>query len=192
MINFNDEDIKLINKGSHPFVKLAWASIISYVKFNRVIDFSSISEFLGEILASHLSELNERHACFVSLKKDGELRGCMGTIEPQESSLAQEIIENAISAATKDPRFPPLAKVELPSISVSIDVLTELEPASFEALSPQTKGLLVVQEFRRGLLLPNLEGIDTPEIQLEMAARKAGIDLTEPYRLFTFTTTRLH
>jgi AmmeMemoRadiSam system protein A len=132
-------------------------------------------------------------ACFVSIKTDdGELRGCIGTIEPQRDSLAEELIENAVSAATRDPRFPPVSAEELPRLRYSVDVLSEPEPAEFKDLDPKTYGVIVEDEsgVRRGLLLPDLEGVETAAQQVQIAARKAGIGPDEPVRLYRFRVDR--
>ncbi len=137
--------------------------------------------------------LKARAACFVSLKTlDGELRGCIGTIEPAQKTLAAEIIANAISAATRDPRFSPVAPKELANLSYSVDVLSAIEPTQMENLDPSVYGVIVEDEagLQRGLLLPALEGIDTAERQVEIATRKAGITSGTPIRLQRFSVSR--
>lgn len=137
--------------------------------------------------------LKARAACFVSLKTlDGELRGCIGTIEPAQQTLAAEIIANAISAATRDPRFCPVAPEELANLRYSVDVLSAIEPTQMESLDPSVYGVIVEDEggLQRGLLLPALEGIDTAERQVEIATRKAGITAGTPIRLQRFSVSR--
>jgi MEMO1 family protein len=137
--------------------------------------------------------LAERAACFVSLKSlDGELRGCIGTIEPTEDTLADELIVNAINACTRDPRFPPVEPQELRELVYSVDVLTIPEPTTFAELDPAIYGVIVEDEDgnRRGLLLPDIEGVDTAARQVEIAARKAGIRAGEPVNLFRFSVQR--
>lgn len=137
--------------------------------------------------------MRARAACFVSLKTlDGELRGCIGTIEPAQATLAEEIIANAINAATRDPRFSPVAPKELFNLCYSVDVLSATEPAKMEDLNPAIYGVIVEDEagLRRGLLLPALEGINTAEQQVEIAARKAGILPKTPVRLLRFSVSR--
>ena len=113
---------------------------------------------------------------FVSIKKDGGLRGCIGTIRAVQASVAEEIIQNAISAATKDPRFSPVLKEELPWLSLSVDVLGDAERIDSEdALDVKRYGVIVTNGSRRGLLLPNLDGVDTAAEQVAIAKRKAGI-----------------
>jgi AmmeMemoRadiSam system protein A/AmmeMemoRadiSam system protein B len=136
---------------------------------------------------------NARAGCFVSIKtRDGDLRGCIGTIDPVTDTLGEEIIANAISAATRDPRFTPVRAAELPNLKYSVDVLSAPEPCSFDDLDPKIYGVIVEDEseFRRGLLLPDLEGIDTAEQQVEIASGKAGLAPDAAVRLFRFRAER--
>jgi AmmeMemoRadiSam system protein A/AmmeMemoRadiSam system protein B len=137
--------------------------------------------------------LRPRAPCFVSLKTlSGELRGCIGTIEPVRDTLAEEIIANAISAATTDPRFEPVRPDELSNLRYSVDVLLPAEEAVVSDLDPRVYGVIVADESgtRRGLLLPDIPGIDNAEQQVEIAARKAGIPASEPIRLWRFKVER--
>src|ERR1043166_3452921 len=137
--------------------------------------------------------LNQRLACFVSIKTIGrDLRGCIGTVEPEKEILTEEIVANAINAATRDPRFLPVAPDELPSLRYSVDVLDPAEPARLEDLDPAVFGVIVMDRLglRRGLLLPNIEGIKTASRQVEVAARKAGIAPHESLRLLRFRSRR--
>ncbi|MGH9966281.1 MAG: AmmeMemoRadiSam system protein A [Pyrinomonadaceae bacterium] len=142
----------------------------------------------------HATGLLVAHAaCFVSLKTlDGQLRGCIGTIEPARDTLAEELILNAINAATRDPRFAPVSVEELANLRYSVDVLSAPEPAALEDLDTAVYGVIVEDESgsRRGLLLPDLEGIDTVTKQVEIAARKAGIPQGSPLRLSRFRVSR--
>lgn len=141
------------------------------------------------------SPLGRPSACFVCIKTVGrELRGCMGTVEPECSTLAEEVVANAVKAATRDPRFCPVSGDELPSLLYSVDVLGSLEPARFEDLNPSAFGVVVTDQSgsRRGLLLPNIESIETADQQVGVAARKAGIKLGEPLRLYRFRTHRFN
>ena len=134
-----------------------------------------------------------RAACFVSLKTlAGELRGCMGTIEPACGNLAEEVIANAINAAMRDPRFFPVTAAELPNLQYSVDVLAPPEPATMGDLDPAIYGVIVEDESgdHRGLLLPDLAGIDTAEKQVEIASHKAGILANTPVKLFRFRVDR--
>ena len=137
--------------------------------------------------------LAERAACFVSIKTaNGDLRGCIGTIEPAKQTLADELVMNAIHAATRDPRFPPVSPDELASLVYSVDILAAPEQASFQDLDPSTYGVIVEDEagLSRGLLLPDIEGVDTAEKQVEIASRKAGISPGTPVRLSRFRVDR--
>ena len=116
-----------------------------------------------------------RRACFVSLKNP-DLRGCIGTIHPAQPDLGREIIANALAAATRDPRFPPVRPEELPGVLFSVDVLSEPEPVlDWSELDPARWGVIVSQGSRRGLLLPDLPGVDSVDRQVTIAAQKAGI-----------------
>lgn len=131
--------------------------------------------------------------CFVSLKTlDGELRGCIGTIEPSRDTLAQEIVANAISAATNDPRFDPVRIDELSNLRYSVDVLFPPEKAVMADLDPAVFGVIVEDESgaRRGLLLPDIPGITDAHQQVEIAARKAGIASGKPVKLWRFKVER--
>jgi AmmeMemoRadiSam system protein A/AmmeMemoRadiSam system protein B len=137
--------------------------------------------------------LAERAACFVSIKtRDGDLRGCIGTIEPVRDTLAEELIANAINAATRDPRFLPVSASELPNLRYSVDILSASEPAKLEELDPAVYGVIVEDEsgLRRGLLLPDIEGVDTASKQVEIASRKAGIPPGTPVKLSRFRAQR--
>jgi AmmeMemoRadiSam system protein A/AmmeMemoRadiSam system protein B len=139
------------------------------------------------------SPLSARAGCFVSIKAfDGDLRGCIGTIEPIKQNLAQELIANAISAATRDPRFDPVAAGELKDLRYSVDILGASEPTSFEDLDPKIYGVIVEDESgqRRGLLLPDILGVTTARQQVDIAARKAGIDPGETLKLSRFRVNR--
>jgi AmmeMemoRadiSam system protein A len=140
--------------------------------------------------------MRQRAGAFVSLHRRGQLRGCIGTIQPVEPNLAQEIIQNAISAATRDPRFPALREDELEDLDVKVDVLAEPEPINGpEELDPRRYGLIVqslTHPWKRGLLLPDLEGIETVEQQVEYTrVHKAGIsDPNEPVQMYRFEVRR--
>ncbi|MCD6518986.1 MAG: AmmeMemoRadiSam system protein A [Anaerolineae bacterium] len=167
----------------HPLVQLARRAIESYVREGVVI---RPPKELTE-------EMKRRAGTFVSLHRHGQLRGCIGTIEPVRANVAEEVIANAISAATRDPRFSPLRPDELEDLEISVDVLSEPEPiSSLAELDPKVYGVIVESGRRRGLLLPDLEGVDTPEQQVAIALRKAWIDPTEPYRMYRFRVERYH
>ncbi len=176
----------------HPVVKLARATIEGYVRDRKVIGAPT----------ALAPEMEQKAGVFVSLHKGGVLRGCIGTIQPQQPNVALEVIQNAISAATRDPRFPPVQTSELAGLDISVDILQPAEPiASMEQLDPKRYGVIVesaagsgpVRAFpRRGLLLPDLEGVDTAEYQVEIARRKAGISPHEPVQLYRFEVKRYH
>ena len=137
--------------------------------------------------------LTTRAGCFVCIKTNaGDLRGCIGTFEPAKDSLAEEIIANAIYAATRDPRFPPVREDELSGLKFSVDVLSAPEPCRVEHLDPRVYGVIVEDQdgIHRGLLLPDLQGIDTPAQQIEIASRKAGIAPGADVNLFRFRADR--
>ena len=119
---------------------------------------------------------NTQAGCFVSLHlPDGELRGCIGTVEPTKENLGSEIISNAVAAAMRDPRFPPLANEELETLDISVDVLSEPEPIpDLAGHNPKKFGLIAIYRGRSGLLLPDLEGVDTAEDQLSIVLQKAA------------------
>ncbi len=165
----------------HPLVELAKSTIDNYVLHGRVTDPPQ----------ELTPEMKERAGVFVSIKKHGQLRGCIGTFEPTQSNVAEEIIHNAISAATRDPRFPPVSPDELRELPISVDLLTAPQRVEgIEDLDPKTFGVIVERGWQRGLLLPDLEGIDTAEQQVEIACRKAGIDPGEPVTLYRFQVNR--
>ncbi len=137
--------------------------------------------------------LATRAGAFVSLHTHDELRGCIGTIVATQPTLAAEIAHNAVEAATRDPRFPAMTSDELADLDISVDVLGSAETiSSLEALDPKVYGCIVSCDWRRGLLLPDLEGVDTPQQQVEIACRKAGIRPGEAVALERFKVERYH
>jgi len=167
----------------HELVRLARRTIEEYVQHHRTIKPDApLSE-----------EMSKRAGTFVSLHAHGQLRGCIGTIEPVRPNLAEEVIANAISAATHDPRFSPVTPEELDDLEISVDVLTEPEPiSSLEELDPKIYGVIVESGRQRGLLLPDLEGVDTAQEQVSIALRKAWISPRDPYRMYRFRVIRYH
>jgi AmmeMemoRadiSam system protein A len=137
-------------------------------------------------------EMQRRAGVFVSLKKHGELRGCIGTFAPTTENIATEIIRNALAAANEDPRFVPVMPEELPEIEYSVDVLSDpVRVYSLDELDPKKFGVIVAKGSRRGLLLPDLEGVDTVDYQLSIAKRKAAIDpYDEDVDIYRFTVER--
>ena len=163
-------------------VRLAKETLESYVRTGKRID---VPEWVPE-------EFKKRRAgVFVSLKKDGMLRGCIGTIGPVRTSIAEEIIYNAISSGTQDPRFPAIRPEELEALDYSVDVLGAPEKIeSMDELDVRRYGIIVTSGFRRGLLLPDLEGVDTPREQVDIALQKAGIGRLEQYEMERFEVIR--
>ncbi len=129
-------------------------------------------------------------SCFVSLKKQGELRGCIGTLAPAEPDVGREIARNAHSAAFQDPRFSSVRPEELSGMTCSVDVLSEAEDCTLDELDPSCFGVIVTLGFRRGVLLPDLPGVDTVERQVGIALQKAGIAPDEPFAVERFTVDR--
>ncbi len=167
---------------SDPFVRLARASVESWVLRRERI---SVPEGLPEEM------LSRRAGAFVSLHMYGRLRGCIGTIMPVRRNVAEEIINNAVSACSKDPRFPPVRPDELAALEISVDVLGDLEPVrSLDELDVKRYGVVVCCGSKRGLLLPDLDGVDTVEEQIRIARQKGGIGEREPYRLERFEVVR--
>ena len=167
----------------HPLVQLAKETIENYVRHGEAI----------QPPKELPTEMEKRAGTFVSIHKQGMLRGCIGTIEPTKANVAQEVIQNAISAATRDPRFPPIGPEELADLDIKVDVLGEPEPVDgLEKLDPRRYGVIVksARDRRRGLLLPDLEGVDTVEYQVDIARRKAGIRPGEPIELYRFEVVR--
>ena len=135
--------------------------------------------------------LHQQAGAFVSIHEHGRLRGCIGTIMPVTESLAQEIIDNAVSAATRDPRFNPITPDELEWLEISVDVLGEPEQiSSRDELDVKRYGVIVTSGSRRGLLLPDLDGVDTVDQQVDIAMRKGGISPRDKYRLERFEVIR--
>lgn len=129
-------------------------------------------------------------ACFVSLKKHGELRGCIGTLTPAETDLGHEIARNAYGAAFRDPRFPALTTVEAAALTCSVDVLGEPEECGMDDLDPARYGVIVSAGHRRGVLLPDLPGVETIARQASIALQKGGIDPQGAFRVQRFSVRR--
>jgi len=164
----------------HPLVRLAKETIESYVRDGTIHRPKELTP-----------EMMECAGVFVSLKAGGMLRGCIGTYEPMKANVAEEVITNAISSATRDPRFPPLTPGELADLDYTVDVLTTPEPVEGEAeLDPKRYGVIVESGRRKGLLLPDLEGVDTVARQIEICRSKAGIMNREPVQLYRFEVKR--
>lgn len=172
----------MAEKMHHPYVELAKKALETFVLTGKVIP---APEPLPELFSG-------RAGCFVTLMENGELRGCIGTIEPVYDNLALEIINNAIAAGTEDPRFPPVRADELPYLDYTVEVLGPLEfVRDLSELDPRVYGVVVqssVRPLRKGVLLPNIEGVDTVEEQIRICRLKAGISSSEPIILYRFRT----
>lgn len=168
--------------GEDEYVRLARLSIETYIKTGKR---AVLPEGLEDDMAKRLA------GTFVSLKKHGQLRGCIGTISATTGSVAEEIMKNAISAAVSDPRFEPITAEELPELSYSVDVLGDIESISSpDELDVKRYGVIVESGMKRGLLLPNLEGVDSVMEQIDIALRKAGIRENEKVKLSRFEVVR--
>jgi AmmeMemoRadiSam system protein A len=171
----------------HPLVKLARDTIERYVRGREIPQIPPEEEMAPE--------MKQRGGVFVSIHKKGQLRGCIGTIEPRQGNVAEEVIQNAISAATRDPRFPPIDARELGDLEISVDVLSPPEPIdSLDQLDPKRYGLIVqslANPLKRGLLLPDLPSIRTAEEQFHHTkVYKAGIVGDEPIQMYRFEVVR--
>ena len=166
-----------------PWVRLARLSLETFVRTGKPLD--ALPKGLPD-------EMTTRSAgAFVSLHAHGQLRGCIGTTGPTTESVAWEIVQNAVSACSRDPRFAPVRADELNSLEYSVDILGEPETVSSQAeLDVRKYGIIVSCGGRRGLLLPDLEGVDTVEQQIEIALRKGGIGSEERYMLERFQVVR--
>jgi AmmeMemoRadiSam system protein A len=164
----------------HSLVRLAKQTVEAYIGEGKVFTPKKLT-----------LKMKEKAGVFVSIHKHGELRGCIGTIEPQRGNVAEEIILNAMNSATRDPRFFPITPYELKDLEYSVDVLTAPQPVkSQKQLDPKRYGVIVEVGARRGLLLPDLEGVDTVEEQIEVCRQKAGIMPDERVKLYRFEVKR--
>ncbi len=164
----------------HPLVRLAKRTVESYVRKGKVVPVKRLTP-----------EMKPKAGVFVSIHKGGELRGCIGTIEPQKNNVAEEIIANAISSASRDPRFYPITADELGELEYSVDILTRPEPVkSRKQLNIKRYGVIVEAGGRKGLLLPDLEGVESVDYQIDICRQKAGIAAEEPVKLYRFEVKR--
>jgi AmmeMemoRadiSam system protein A len=166
----------------HPYVELAKTAVEEYVRNRRMI----------EVPANIPEDMRRRAGVFICLKKHGRLRGCIGTYQPCCANLYEEIVRNSLSASAEDPRFSMVTAAELDDITYTVDVLSEPKHVKNKSeLDPKKYGVIVAKIRRRGLLLPDLEGVDTVEEQLRIVKMKAGIDpLDEDVEIFKFTVDR--
>jgi len=167
----------------HALVFLAKKTVETFIKKGEII--SPPEDLPKEFL-------EKKAGTFVTIEKNGNLRGCIGTYLPTRENIAQEIIQNAIAAATEDYRFGPIQEKELSSLSYTVYILSEPELVrDIKELDPQKYGIIVKTEIKTGLLLPDLEGVDTIEQQLSITCQKGGIDPTqEKILIYRFTVTK--
>jgi AmmeMemoRadiSam system protein A len=180
----NQQEIRLAKQKdrSDAYVRLARLSLETYIREGRMIS-------MPEDLPVNMRQ--ERAGAFVSIHKHGKLRGCIGTIEAVTDCVAQEIIRNAVSASTQDPRFDPIRESELQWLEIHVDVLGKPEKISSVAeLDVKRYGVIVTSGYRRGLLLPDLDGVDTPQQQVSIALQKGGIREDEKYQMERFEVIR--
>lgn len=179
--NLKDEAMKIIRDSEDEYVKLARETLEHHVKTG---EFIAVPSYVTKEM------INEKRGVFVSLKKEGELRGCIGTVFPAYDNIAEEIMKNAIEAGERDPRFNPVEEEELSDIVYSVDVLMPSEKSSREMLDPKKYGVIVRSGYRTGLLLPDLSGVDTVDEQISIALKKAGIEEDENYSIERFEVIR--
>ena len=177
-----EEKLRQRREREDPYVRLARETVESWVldrKTPGVPDWAT-------------AEMKQNRAgVFVSIHKDGKLRGCIGTFLPTRECIAKEIISNAVSASTRDPRFDPIGPEELKWLEINVDVLSTPKPiGSKEELDVKRYGVIVSSGSRRGLLLPDLDGVDTVDEQVDIARRKAGIREQDPITLERFEVVR--
>lgn len=181
LINENKKIYKEKIKNQDVYARLARESLTHYLMYGECMDVPSYAS----------DEMKkDKRGVFVSLKKNGSLRGCIGTIFPVQKCIAEEIINNAVSAGENDPRFSPVKEEELVEIDFSVDVLTEPQKCLKEDLNPKKYGVVVRKGMRCGLLLPDLEGVDTAEQQLNIALEKGNISSSENYTIERFEVVR--
>ena len=172
---------------AHPLVQLARRAIESYIRESKHIAPPPHEEWSAE--------MSERAGTFVSLHEFGDLRGCIGTLEPTCTNVAEEIIDNAIRSATRDPRFEPVTADELNDLEISVDVLSQPEPIdSLDQLDPEQYGVIVtdLRGIRRGLLLPRLPQVTSAAQQVAIARQKAYLSPNEPIKMYRFQVRRFH
>jgi len=164
----------------HPLVALAKNTVEGFIK-NGV----------RPTPVADTPEMQEKAGVFVSIKKRGELRGCIGTFEATRPNIAEEIVSSAIGAAIRDPRFQPIASNELDDLEYSVDVLSQPEPVdSTDDLDPKKYGVIIEGGGRKGLLLPNLETVDTVKEQIDIARSKAGLEPDDEIKIYRFEVKR--
>ena len=170
---------------NHPYVKLAILAVRHFLSERKPLPCPSPVP----------NGLKCRSGAFISIKKKTscELRGCIGTVTPNQDNLAKEIIQNAVNAATRDPRFESVTKEELDQLRFSVDVIGSMELINNpEQLNPRRYGLSIKYKEHHGILLPDLEGIDTVQRQIELCLKKGNIPKNELYQMYRFEVDRYH
>ncbi len=168
----------------HPLVTVASEAIRVFIEEQR--ELAPLAEAATELL--HATPWS---GVFVCLKRGGELRGCIGTTEPTKPTLLEEVISNAIAAATRDPRFPPVQSFELAELLISVDVLSRPEPVTdFTLLDHRRYGVMARAGGKHGVLLPDIEGIHSVEEQLALVRQKAGLTAEDIAEFLRFEVTR--
>jgi AmmeMemoRadiSam system protein A len=183
MLYFGKQEPLEVFMDSRSIIDLAVKSIQHYLRHGKMLPCP----------ADIPDELKKRAGAFVSIKKQKELRGCIGTIIPVAENLALEIIRNAVHSATEDPRFTAITIEELPHLSVSVDVLTPLEKVESAAdLDSKKYGLVLKSDHKQGVLLPDLEGVNSVEEQIKICRKKGRINTDDPVEMFRFQVIRHH
>ena len=181
-LNHEEKALEDKREKSYAYVKLARASAEYFVKNGKVME---VPDWVPDEI------LNAKAGAFVSVHKFGALRGCIGTILPTKDNLAQEIVRNAVSAVSEDPRFEAVEPGELKWLEINVDVLSEPEKIkSKDELDVKKYGVIVQSGYKRGLLLPDLDGVDTVDQQVSIAMRKGGISPGDKIELFRFEVVR--
>jgi AmmeMemoRadiSam system protein A len=166
-----------------PYIKLAQDTIESYLNSGKILE---VPAGLPKEMLTH------KAGVFVSLHRHGQLRGCIGTLRATTANIASEIIQNVLSAALEDPRFDPLSAKELKDLEISVDILNPAEKIKDKSeLDIKKYGIICQASYRKGLLLPDIEGISSVEEQIDIACQKAGVNpLKEKFDIYKFTVTR--
>jgi MEMO1 family protein len=176
-------------EGADPYVALARAAVRAFVERSERLEWNAFRAALPSDVRERLEK--DKAGAFVSLHRFGDLRGCIGTITATQRDLAHEIIHSAVEACSEDPRFEPVTLPELGELDVKVDILHPAHKVNGLAdLDAQRYGVIVQSGWKRGLLLPALEGVDTPEQQVSIAMRKGGIAPSEKIELYRFEVER--
>lgn len=170
-----------MDTNTHPYVTLAFQSVRHFLDYGALMPCP----------ANLPEDLQHPKGAFVSIKNGTKLRGCIGELTPTHDNLAIEIIQNAVAASSRDPRFPPISQDEIADLTISVDVLTPPEIVEDPSqLDCQKFGLILQSGDKQGVLLPDLEGIDTVADQFRICLKKGGIDESEPYEMYRFEVER--